>query len=407
MSSRPQTQPVSAFADPFARWGLTHVINVCGTKTGIGASKVKADVIEAVKAMLPEFVAIDELQGAASKVIATATGAEAGCVTDCAAAGVCQSVAAAITGADLAAIERLPDCAGRQRRIAMQMGHMINYGGPTPQMITVAGGEVVPLGTAAQCEVYHLREALAQGCAAALYVVSHHTVREGELSLALFIDVCREYDTPVIVDMASEYDLRTPIQLGASAVVYSGHKFMSGITSGIVAGTTDLIRAVYLQSRGIGRMMKVGKESIVGAMATLELWQSRDAAAMQRTQSAIVAIWQRQLAGIAGVALELHGDWTGNPITRLKLTLSGASLYAWELAQRLADRNPAIIVRDDLVEHGEIYLDPCNVTEDEATLAGEAIVEELTTARQAQDGCRVSWDEVKRNRAIAPLQWLE
>ena len=60
--------------------------------------------------------------------------------------------------------------------------------------------------------------------------------------------------------MASEYDLKGPISLGASAVIYSGHKFLSGTTSGIVAGGSGIVRATYLQRRGIGRTMKAGKE---------------------------------------------------------------------------------------------------------------------------------------------------
>jgi D-glucosaminate-6-phosphate ammonia-lyase len=53
--------------------------------------------------------------------------------------------------------------------------------------------------------------------------------------------------------MASEYDLTGPVRLGADAVIYSGHKFMAGPTSGIVAGRRAMIRAISLQNRGIGR----------------------------------------------------------------------------------------------------------------------------------------------------------
>jgi D-glucosaminate-6-phosphate ammonia-lyase len=70
------------------------------------------------------------------------------------------------------------------------MGHMVNYGAPVPQGIALSGAEVVPLGTAALCETYHLDAALEAGLAAAVYVVSHHTVREGELPLDLFVERC-------------------------------------------------------------------------------------------------------------------------------------------------------------------------------------------------------------------------
>ena len=66
-------------------------------------------------------------------------------------------------------------------------------------------------------------------------------------------------------DDLGEHDLAE----GADIAIYSGHKFLSGPTSGIVAGRKDLVRAAYLQNRGIARGMKVGKESVAGAMAAL------------------------------------------------------------------------------------------------------------------------------------------
>ncbi len=48
---------------------------------------------------------------------------------------------------------------------------------------------------------------------------------------------------PSIVDMASEYDLRSPVELGADLVIYSAHKFLGGPTGGIVAGRKELVRA--------------------------------------------------------------------------------------------------------------------------------------------------------------------
>lgn len=58
---------------------------------------------------------------------------------------------------------------------------------------------------------------------------------------------------------------------GGDLVLYSSHKFLGGPTGGIVAGRKDLVRAAYMQNNGIGRGMKVGKESIVGAIAALKL----------------------------------------------------------------------------------------------------------------------------------------
>jgi D-glucosaminate-6-phosphate ammonia-lyase len=393
-------------SDPFARWDLTPVINASGTMTVLGASRVPPETRALVDRILNSFVSMDELQSRAGTVIARLTGAQAGCVTACSAAGLAQAVAACLTGTDLALIERLPET-DREDRIVLPMGHMINYGAPIDQTIRLAGGCVVPIGTVGQCETWHLRRALADGAAAAIYVVSHHTVRKNELPMDVFIALCREYDVPAIVDMASEYDLKTPVALGASVAVYSGHKFLSGVTSGIIAGSEEMVRAVYLQHRGIGRTMKVGKEGVVGAMAALELWEERDARAEAAKEAARLDKWMTMLADIPGLSLSHHQDWTGNPITRMQVAVDPekAHAYAWELTARLANRRPRIMVRDDLIEHGIFFLDPCNVTDEETLAVAEAIVEEARVLREGTEGLSESWSDAKWKREARLLAW--
>ena len=393
--------------DPFARWNLTPVINASGTMTSLGASRVHPETRELVDRILASFVDMDELQARAGTVIAHLTGAEAGCITACSAAAMTQAVAACLTGADLSRIEALPKTDG-ENRVILPMGHMVNYGAPVDQAIRLAGASLAPIGTAATCETWHLRHALEEGAAAAMYIVSHHTVRENELPMDVFIGLCRKYGVPVIVDMASEYDLRGPIALGASIAIYSGHKFLSGVTSGIVAGSEDRVRALYLQHRGIGRTMKAGKESVVGAMAALELWETRDHDGERAREEARVDRWLKALSSIPGLDLSHHADWTGNPIARIKIVVrpEEARAYAWEVAARLAVRkNRRIVLRDDLVEHGELYLDPCNVTDDEAEIVAVAITEEMQRFRDEGDGLRQSWSDVKRERETGILRW--
>lgn len=392
--------------DPFSRWDLTPVINASGTMTSIGASRVPEEIRAVVDRILGSFVDMDELQLRASTVIARSTGAEAGCVTACSAAALVQTVAGVLSGSDLAKVEALPAVAG-ERRVLLPVGHMINYGAPVEQSIRLAGGTVVPVGTAAACETWHLDAALAEGAAAALYVVSHHTVGENEMPLDAFIEFCQARNVPVIVDMASEYDLTGPIALGASAAIYSGHKFLSGVTSGIVAGKRDLVRATYLQHRGIGRTMKAGKESVAGAMAALELWAGRDHAGAKAAEDARVSLWMKALGTVPGLDLSFHEDWTGNPITRalIRVDPDKAGFHAWELASRLCSRSPRIVVRDDLIERQEIYLDPCNLNDEEANAVAEAILEETARFQHAKDGGRTSWSDVKKEREAAIKGW--
>jgi L-seryl-tRNA(Ser) seleniumtransferase len=386
------------------RLGLRPIINVSGTMTALGASIAVPEAVAATAAILPEFVEINELHRLASRTIARLTGAEAGFVTASCSAGVTLAVAACMTGADLARIEQLPNPAGMRHRVPIMLGHMVGYGAPVEQAIRLAGGTVVPFGQATDVRGYQLQAVLDDATAAAMYVVSHHCVQYGQLPLADFATLCHARNVPVIVDAASEYDLRGFLAAGADLVCYSAHKFLGGPTAGIVAGRKDLVRATFLQNMGIGRGMKIGKESILGTIAALEAWEKRDHAAVRRTEQAALDLWQARLGTLPGVRAELEPDPTGNPLDRLKLGVDPvrARITAWELADRLARGAPPVIVRDHEVEHGYFFLDPCNLHPGEAPVVAERIEAELKAA-QAGPGSNLEPASARRDRRFARL----
>lgn len=391
----------------FERYGLTRVINVSGTMTALGASRVVPEAIRAGAEIQSHFVRIDELQAKASQVIARMTGAEAGFVAACSAAGISQGISGCMTGTNLNRIELLPNTDGLRNEVIVQAGHLINYGAPISQAISLTGARIVALGTAALVNFYNLEESISEQTVAALYVVSHHVVQEGQIPLEDFIAVCKDRRIPVIVDMASEYDLRGPIKMGADIVIYSSHKFLGGPTGGILAGRKEPIRAAYLQNKGICRHMKVGKEGIAGTIAALDAWEQRDHTSANEREQAYVKYWLNVLADVDGLRLEIHQDWTGNPISRLKVTVDSEKvrLFAWELADRLSGGEPSIQVRDDLIEHGYFFLDPCNLIPGEEVVVGRRIVEEVAQARNSGDGRRYSLSERRRRGIASLLTW--
>ncbi len=388
------------------RLGLVPVINAAGTMTALGASRAIPEAAAAVSEILSEFVDIAALQAKASAEIAAATGAEAGFVTSSAASGITLGVAAAMTGADLATIARLPDAHGLPCKIVIPAGHLIDFGASVAQMIRLAGARPVSVGTVFDVQPFHVSAALTDRAAAGLYVISHHVAASGQIGLEAFIGCCHARGVPVIVDMASEHDLTGAISLGADLVIWSAHKFLGGPTAGIVAGRRTLVRAACLQNRGIGRAMKVGKEGIAGAIAALEAWSNRDHAGIRRREDAIIDEWIGALAGHPGLELRRLPDWTGNPIERVEMAVGPASgLHAWELADRLAARVPSVRVRDDIADTGRLHLDPCNLDAQEARQVASAVIEELDRAAKSGDGCMQSWEERRRQSLSALLKW--
>lgn len=372
------------------RLGLRPIINVSGTMTTLGASIIVPEAIAAMAEIASQWVEMDDLQRAASTVIARLTGGEAGFITACCASGITMAIAGAMTGTNLLAIERLPDdTEGLKSEVVIQLGHIVNYGAPIDQSVRVAGAKVVPAGTVSVTQDYHVREAINERTAAGLYVVAHHTVQYGMLSLEEFCEICHAKGVPVIVDAASEYDLRSFLARGADIVVYSGHKFLSGPTSGIVTGRKDLVRTAYLQNRGVARAMKVGKESIAGTMAALEAWERRDHAGIRRREEAALNLWQDALQGLPGIVARIIPDPTANPLDRLQIFVAPESRFtAAGLASALAAGSPPIIVRNHEVERGHFFLDPCNLHPGEAEIVGERLRAVLSAADRPADAMK-------------------
>ncbi|MBZ9884648.1 aminotransferase class V-fold PLP-dependent enzyme [Mesorhizobium sp. CA10] len=384
------------------RLGLRPIINVSGTMTALGASIIVPEAISAMAEIASQWVEMDDLQRAASAVVARLTGGEAGFITACCASGITMAIAGAMTGNNILAIERLPDdTEGLKSEVVIQLGHIVNYGAPIDQSIRVAGAKVIPAGTVSVTQDYHVREAINERTAAALYVVAHHTVQYGMLSLEEFCEICHAKNIPVIVDAASEYDLRSFLARGADIVVYSGHKFLSGPTSGIVTGRKDLVRAAYLQNRGVARAMKVGKESIAGTMAALDAWEKRDHAGIRRREEAALNLWKDSLQGIPGIGAEIIPDPTNNPLDRLQVFVRPESRFtAAGLASALATGSPPVIVRNHEVERGHFFLDPCNLHPGEAEIVAEQLRAVLTAKERPSDAMKIA-----RKDSSGSLRW--
>ncbi len=387
--------------------GLSRVINVNGTMTSLGASRVHPDVARATAAAMGHFLRIHELQSKASAAIAALTGAEAGCLTASASAGITLAVAGCITGLDPARAEALPRNPGPRSEVVVQAGHLCGYGAPVSTAVELAGGIVRSIGQSTLAMDHQLRGAIGPQTAAALYVVSHHVVHYGQIPFARFVDICHAAGVPVIVDAASEYDLQGFVAAGADLAIYSAHKFMGGPTAGIIAGRRDLVRAAYLQNIGIGRGMKIGKESMAGAIRAMEMWMVRDHAAARATERAALEMWMAQLAGIPGIMPRIMPDPTGNPLDRLQVDVdpAGSGSTAAAIARHLAGLDPAIIVRNHEVELGYFQLDPCNLAPGQAEIVGRTLREVLLSARNIPQSPEDA-DDARNGGVESYLNWL-
>ena len=363
--------------DLYEKYQLRRVINACGKMTKLSGAIVLPEIAEVAAESMRHFFDLDELQAAAGRVIAQATGGESGCVTACTSAGITLSVAACLTGNDLAKVLQLPDSDGMPNRVLIQKGHCVNYGAPITQAIRLAGAVPVELGVINDCTAEELRHELKRGNVAAVVAVeSHHTVQYGCLKLPAVIEIAHEFDVPVVVDgAAQDQRLKELIGFGSDLVITSAHKYLCSTTGGVVAGRKHLVDAVYLQNHGIGRGMKAGKEAILGAMAALEYRMQQDMPAWTAEQDRKVQMILDRLGDVPGLHLSVDADPNGCPFSRARLTpdpqVTGHT--AAELAVKLAEGNPTVVPRAHHAEEGYLNLDAIEMTDDEIEFACEKV----------------------------------
>ena len=91
----------------YEEFGVTPIINASGAVTRLGVAPMPDEVLTAFNEAAKASVPIEQLQAAASKAIAEATGTEAGLITAGAASALTLGSAAILTGYDLGKMERL------------------------------------------------------------------------------------------------------------------------------------------------------------------------------------------------------------------------------------------------------------------------------------------------------------
>ena len=355
------------------------------------------------------FVRIEDLQVAAGRVIAAATGAAAGYVTAGAAAGLLLGTAACVAGLDPAAMDRLPDTRGLKNEVVVQRVHRNSY----DHAVRTVGVRLVEVGglghpTPRPTEPWELAAAITHRTACVLWPVM---AAPDALPLTTVTQISHDYDVPVLVDAAAALpppeNLRRFIAEGADLVTFSGGKALRGPqASGILAGRADLIRSVALQhqdmdvlpetwtwrhlleqgvvagppGQGIGRVAKVGREEVVGLVTALQRYLAQDHDAERQRLVERARRLASDLAGLRHVTVTaLDGPEERFPSVRLDLDEARLGITAIAAVNALAAGDPIIAVGQGLAPHGSLLLNPFNLdTSDEVTTVVRRLREVLT-----------------------------
>lgn len=348
----------------YEKYNLKQVINASGRMTILGVSTPRTEVAEVVNTGLNHFFEMKDLVNKTGAYIANLLNVENAVVVSCASAGIAQSVAAVIIKDNAWLLDNLhaaPLTVANE--IVLPKGHNVNYGAPVATMVTLGGGKVVEAGYANECSAAQLAAAITPRTAAILYIKSHHSVQKSILSVAEAVAVAHEHQLPLIVDAAAEEDLHCYYEMGADLVIYSGAKAIEGPTSGLVLGRHQLVEWVKLQSNGIGRAMKVGKEGILGLTQAIESYITQPKTTGQQMVDKMTP-FIASLNAINGVSARVVWDSAGRDIARTEIAFD-ETLLGWKtkaIVDAMKTGEIAIYFRGYRANEGKIEVDVRSVT---------------------------------------------
>ncbi len=377
----------------YEKLGVRRLINGRSFSTKAGGCPLPQEVLEAMREAGEYCVRMDELQAAASEVIARATGAEAGIVTSGAAAGLTLGAAACLARLDVNRMNQLPDTTGMPNEFVTHRAHRNDY----DHAVRAAGARFVEVGFSYYTFAYEVESAITPRTAALYYEAG---ADQGVLPLEEFAAIAHRHRLPVLVDAAPEmppaFNLRAFVAAGADLVAFSGGKHLQGPqATGILCGRRDLILSAALQHQdmdvfpetwplrtliengtlvgpphhGIGRGFKVGKEEIAGLLTAIERYQSRDFTAERArwiSDMECVVAGVRDLPGVSGRLQYPQPNGREVPGAIVKIDAAAAGMDAHAVINALQAGEPPIAVFEKFAASGEIVVFP------EALRPGEA-----------------------------------
>ncbi len=363
--------------------GVETIINCRGTFTILGGSTERPEVLEAMEAASGFFVQYDELAMGIGKRLAEITKAPWGMVSAGCAAGLKHVAAACVAGGNPEKLLRIPDLSGLEKTEVISprysrnvYDHAIRNIGVT--MIDVDSPEGLE-------QAINPRTAM-------IYVNSGRGSATGQpLSLEVIAKIAKANNVPVLVDAAAE-NLTIPcvhLERGATIVAYSGGKAICGPQcAGVLLGDKDLLMAAWQASsphHGPGRDNKVGKEEMLGMLAAIEAWTTRDHKSEWQTWLSWldeIAAKMKKVEGITTEVTEPEGLSNLAPVLHIKWDPDRLHITGEEVAEETARNAPRIAIGARTQEKGtSISITPSQMRPGNAKVVADRLFDILSEER--------------------------
>ena len=303
--------------DYFKELGIRTFINAAGTYTSMTGSLMPKEVIDAINYGSLEYVNLDELQDKVGERIAELLECEYATVSSGCFGAMSIAMAGVMSGKDPKKIKQLPDTTGLKNEVILQESHTIGYA----QALTNVGAKLVKVKTAEELE-NSINEKTAM-----LWFLNANTDR-GDIKWEEFVSLGKKHNIPTFIDCAADVppvdNLFKFTRIGFDMVAFSGGKGLRGPQSaGLLLGKKEFIEAARLHTppRGetIGRGMKVNKEEVLGMLAALELYLSKDHQAEWKMWEDQIDLISESAKSVSGVETTIHVPPHANHVPSLKI----------------------------------------------------------------------------------------
>ncbi len=369
-------QLAASHGEIYRQLGIRPLINAAGTYTTLTGSVMPERVRDVMSEASRYFVPLIDLQRVVGARIAKLLDAEAAMVTSGAAGAIELATAACVTMGDPEKIRRIPDTQGTKNEVVIPRAHRNGFDHAARNV----GVKLVEVDTIEQARA-------AINANTAMLYWTHIFEPKGKIARKDFLSAGKAAGVPVFNDAAAELppaaNLSAIVKEGFDLVAFSGGKGLRGPqASGLLIGRKDLIEAAHLNNNPhadtIGRGMKVGKEEIMGLLAAVEIYVSRDHEADQRLWRGFMESIQKDLKGLKGVRTEIYVPGPGGhpiPYLRVQWDRAVVPLTYEECARRLREGEPRIEVN---VASDEINLASYNLFPGEERIVGWRLREILS-----------------------------
>ncbi len=367
--------------------GVEPIINCRGTFTILGGSVERPEVIEAMEAASGYFVQYDELAYGIGERLAALTQTDWGIITSGCAAGLKHFTAACVTGGDPEKLIRIPDLTGLPKTQVIIPRYSRNA---YDHAVRNVGVEVLTVET-----LDDLKRSLSDKTAMIYVLACRHSQPGQPFSLERIAAAADDWEIPILLDAAAENLTIPPVHLaqGATVVAYSGGKAICGPQcAGLLLGKKDVLLSAWQASsphHGPGRDDKVGKEEMLGMLAAVEAWTTRDHAAEWQRWLDWLALIATRLEAIPGISSEVkdpEGLSNHAPVLHIRWDPDKLHITGEEVAEEVARNKTRIAIGSrSNEEYTSINITPNQMQPGNAEAVAERLYGILAQDRPAID----------------------